>query len=141
MSNKLRIIVIVVLAIVIGVVLALKENGPSVVADEQTGREEVAQSGGLPRLVDLGADKCIPCKQMAPILEGLKREYAGRLTVDFIDVWKDPEQAQKYGVRIIPTQIFFDAAGVERFRHEGGMSKADILNKWKELGVDLGGVQ
>ncbi len=44
----------------------------------------------LPRVVDLGADKCKACKDLAPILEQLKKEYAGRVTVEFIDVWKTP---------------------------------------------------
>ena len=48
----------------------------------------------LPRLLDLGADKCVPCKMMAPILDELKTEFAGSLTVEFIDVWKNPEAAQ-----------------------------------------------
>ena len=91
----------------------------------------------LPRLLDLGADKCIPCKMMAPILEELRREYEGRFNVVFIDVWKDPSAGREYGVRIIPTQIFFDAAGKELFRHEGFFSKEDILGKWKEFGVNL----
>lgn len=91
----------------------------------------------LPRLVDLGADKCIPCKMMAPILAGLAKDFAGQLTVVFIDVWKNAEQGEPYGIRVIPTQIFFDAAGKERFRHEGFMPKKDILAKWQELGVEL----
>ena len=91
----------------------------------------------LPKLLDLGADKCIPCKMMAPILEELKREYAGRLEVEFIDVWKNPEAGQRYGIRMIPTQIFYDADGKELYRHVGFISKEDILSKWKELGVEL----
>jgi thioredoxin 1 len=91
----------------------------------------------LPRLVDLGATKCIPCKLMAPILEDLKKTYAGKLEVQFIDVWENPAEGPKYGIRIIPTQVFFDAAGKELFRHEGFFAKEDILAKWKELGVDL----
>lgn len=93
----------------------------------------------LPRLVDLGADRCIPCKMMAPILKALKTEYAGRMEVDFIDVWKNPDAGKPYGIKLIPTQIFFDATGKERFRHEGFFGKEDILAKWKELGVDLRG--
>lgn len=93
----------------------------------------------LPRLVDLGADKCIPCKQMAPILRELKSAYAGSLEVEFIDVWKNPEAAKPYKILLIPTQIFYDANGKERFRHEGFFGKEDILEKWKELGVDLSG--
>ncbi len=93
----------------------------------------------LPRLLDLGADKCIPCKAMAPILEDLKKEYAGRMDVEFIDVWKNQGAGKEHGVEMIPTQIFFDAEGKELFRHTGFFGKEDILGKWKELGVDLGG--
>jgi thioredoxin 1 len=92
----------------------------------------------LPRLLDLGAGKCIPCKMMAPVLAELRDTYKGRLDVVFLDVWEDPKPAETYGVSTIPTQIFFDAQGKERFRHEGFFSKEEILAKWKELGVDLG---
>jgi thioredoxin 1 len=96
-----------------------------------------AEPSKLPKLVDLGADKCIPCKAMAPILKDLKAEYAGRMDVEFIDVWKDPKPGKTYKIKLIPTQIFFDASGKERFRHEGFFGKEDILAKWKELGVDI----
>ncbi len=98
-----------------------------------------AEPGKLPRLMDLGADKCIPCKAMAPILKELKMEYAGRLDVEFVDVWKNPDAGRAHKLTLIPTQIFFDAFGRERFRHEGFYGKEDILVKWKELGVDLKG--
>jgi thioredoxin 1 len=74
---------------------------------------------------------------MAPILEELKREYAGRMEVEFIDVWKNEDAAKQYGIRLIPTQIFFDAAGKELFRHEGFFGRDDILGKWKELGIQF----
>jgi thioredoxin 1 len=91
----------------------------------------------LPKLLDLGAGKCIPCKMMFPVLDELKKEYAGKLEVEFIDVWKNPDAGKQYGIEVIPTQIFFDANGKELFRHIGFFAKADILAKWKELGVDL----
>ena len=91
----------------------------------------------LPKLLDLGAGKCIPCKMMAPILEEMKKDYAGTLEVEFIDVWKNPDAAKQYSIEVIPTQIFYDASGKELFRHIGFFSKDDILAKWKELGVDL----
>ena len=91
----------------------------------------------LPRLVDLGADKCIPCKMMAPILEDLKKTYVSKLEVEFIDVWKNSGAGEQYGIRVIPTQIFFSADGKELFRHEGFFAKEDILAKWKEFGVEL----
>src|SRR5512137_2326466 len=96
-----------------------------------------ADTAKLPKLVDLGADKCIPCKMMAPILADLKTNYVGQLDVEFIDVWKKPEAAKPFKIKLIPTQIFYDAKGKERFRHEGFFSKQDILAKWKELGVEL----
>lgn len=95
--------------------------------------------GSLPKLVDLGADKCIPCKMMAPVLQQLKKDYAGRMDVEFIDVWKDESAAKRYGIKLIPTQIFYAADGKELFRHEGFFGKDDILGKWKELGVDVSG--
>lgn len=91
----------------------------------------------LPRLVELGADRCVPCKLMAPILEELRNEYAGTLQIESIDVWKNPDAARQYGIRVIPTQIFYDASGRELFRHVGFFPKEDILAKWKELGVRL----
>ena len=91
----------------------------------------------LPRLVDLGAGKCIPCKQMKPILDDLARNYTDQFSVVFIDVWENREEGGKYGIRMIPTQIFYGADGKELARHEGFMAKKDILAKWKELGVEV----
>jgi len=91
----------------------------------------------LPRLVDLGAGKCIPCKQMKPILDDLARNYTDQFAVVFIDVWENREEGGKYGIRMIPTQIFYGADGKELARHEGFMAKKDILAKWKELGVEV----
>lgn len=98
---------------------------------------KTAQSQGkaLPRLVDLGAGKCIPCKMMKPILDDLKANYAETFKTEFIDVWENKEAATPYNINLIPTQIFFSADGKELFRHEGFFSKEDILSKWKELGV------
>lgn len=95
------------------------------------------QKTALPKLLDLGAGKCIPCKMMTPILEQMKKDYAGKLEVEFIDVWKNPDAAKPYKIEVIPTQIFYDASGNELFRHIGFFAKEDILAKWKELGVDL----
>jgi thioredoxin 1 len=97
-----------------------------------------APPAALPRLVDLGAGKCIPCKRMAPILEALKVDYAGTVNVQFIDVWKDPQAGTPYKIRLIPTQVFFDRTGRERFRHEGFFGRAEIEQIFKDsLGVAL----
>ncbi|QBG48982.1 thioredoxin [Verrucomicrobia bacterium S94] len=91
----------------------------------------------LPKLLDLGAGKCIPCKMMAPILDEMKETFAGQLDVEFIDVWENQEAGQQYGIRMIPTQIFFDADGQELFRHEGFYAREDMLKKWQELGFEF----
>jgi thioredoxin 1 len=93
-----------------------------------------ADSGKV-TMIDLGATECVPCKMMAPILEELKKEYAGRADIIFIDVWKDRSQAKKYGIRAIPTQIFFDASGREVYRHTGFMDKKRIVETLSRLGV------
>lgn len=103
--------------------------------------KQVQSGKSLPRLVDVGADKCVPCIMMAPILEELKKEYAGVLDVVFVDAWKNPTEARKYRVRGIPTQIFYDASGKERARHMGYMSKKAILGKFKDLGIPLGDIE
>ncbi|MGB9587095.1 MAG: thioredoxin family protein [Armatimonadota bacterium] len=91
----------------------------------------------IPKLLDLGASKCIPCKMMVPVLEELSKEYRGKLRVEFVDVWENPEVAQKLNIRGIPTQIFYDADGKELWRHEGYISKEDIIAKFAELGIKL----
>ncbi|MCK5684153.1 thioredoxin family protein [bacterium] len=89
----------------------------------------------LPRLVDLGRGTCIPCKMMTPILEELKKDYKDRVIVDYIDIGEKPEEAKKYGVRVIPTQILFDSAGKEVFRHEGFIPKKELITKFESIGV------
>lgn len=93
----------------------------------------------LPRLLDVGAKTCIPCKQMAPILDELKKEYAGKFGVEFVDISEKENvpRAQALGVKLIPTQIFYDADGKELFRHEGFYGREEILGKWKELKYDF----
>ena len=94
-----------------------------------------------PRLVDLGLPACIPCAIMAPGLEELKTEYAGRLQIEFIDTFYNPGAKTQYNAPFCATQIFIAASGKELFRHVGYYSKKDILAKWKELGVELPAVK
>lgn len=106
-------------------------------ASAKAAAKAVPAPQGLPRLVDVGADTCIPCKMMAPILEELKKEYTGIIEVKFVDVWKYPEEAQKYQVRGIPTQIFYDASGKELGRHMGFIDKEGILKGFEHFGVTI----
>lgn len=83
-------------------------------------------------MVDLGAKACIPCKMMMPVMEWAEKEYKGRAEIVFIDVWENPEQKDKFGLRAIPTQIFYDRTGKEVYRHEGFLDKkplSEMLDK------------
>jgi thioredoxin len=91
---------------------------------------------GMVNMIDLGAKKCIPCKMMAPIMKKMEKKYEGRAKVVFIDVWENREQATRFGIRAIPTQIFFDTQGAEVFRHVGFMSEDQIVQVMGKLGVN-----
>jgi thioredoxin 1 len=121
--------------LVLAVLLALFTLSGSVLlpASRAAGKKK---EPALPRLVDLGAGKCIPCKRMAPILEEMEKDYAGIVDIVFVDVWKNPKAAGPYRIRVIPTQIFYDRGGREVFRHEGFFSREDIEKVFAEkLGV------
>lgn len=90
---------------------------------------------GMATMVNLGANQCLPCRMMAPILEELKDEYKGKTAIVFLDVWKDPSQARRFKIRVIPTQIFFDKKGKEIYRHQGFLEKKKIIQILKKLGA------
>jgi len=89
----------------------------------------------LPKLLDFGAGKCIPCKKMAPILKELSEEYKGRVVIKIIEVYVERELTQVNRIRLIPTQIFFDAKNREVFRHEGFMDEEQIKKVFEKMGV------
>ena len=78
--------------------------------------------------IELGSVNCIPCKQMQPVMKSIEEKYGEQVKVIFYDVWKaDQKQyAQKYGIRLIPTQVFLDEEGKEFHRHEGFYPKSEI---------------
>ena len=81
---------------------------------------------GVVTVIDLGAKSCIPCKMMAPILEKLKEDYKDRASVVFIDVWKNPEVGNEFGITSIPTQIFYNKKGIEAQRHVGFLDEESM---------------
>jgi thioredoxin 1 len=134
MSRFTKVGLIVVLAAAMGVVVGTQLIAADD-ADAPAGKATI-ETSGVPKLLDLGSKTCIPCKMMAPILDELKTDYAGTFDVEFVDVGlrENAAKAEKYGVKTIPTQIFFDEKGAELWRHEGFLGKQEILAKWKELG-------
>ena len=96
--------------------------------------KDIVQSP-LPKLLDFGRGTCIPCKKMAPILKELAEEYKGRVDIKIIEVQHEREMTQANRIRLIPTQVFYDAKNVEVFRHEGFMDKEAIKNVFDKMGV------
>ena len=120
---------------------------------------EELKSYGLPIVIDFGADSCIPCKQMAPVLEKLNEELKGEAIILFVDVWKYGELATDFPVQVIPTQILIDAegnpyapsenVGVEYMQytyrdtgalaftvHQGGVTEGQLMEALAEMGVE-----
>ena len=114
----------------------------SIIGNSSSGRTETASDKlkdvpvkDMVTMVDLGADSCIPCKMMAPILKKMEKKYDGKAAIIFIDVWKQHDQAKRFGIRAIPTQIFFNKEGKEVYRHVGFMSEAAIVEQLKKMEV------
>ena len=106
-------------------------------SDSSTDRrfpKEIAQSP-LPKLLDFGRGKCIPCKKMAPILQELSEEYKDRVIIKIIEIDQEPGLTTANRIRLIPTQIFFDAKNQEVLRHEGFMSKDDVKKVFHKMGI------
>lgn len=143
MKLKQSILVIGIL-IAIGVVFVLikgsinqagKKPNPQVAIEDSKMDLQNQPTKKLPKLIDLGKGTCIPCIKMKPILDELAVEYEGRAIVKIIDLKYEPQEARKYRIRLIPTQIFFDSTGKEVYRHEGFMDKTSIKQKLLEMGV------
>ena len=100
-----------------------------------TNRLDIDFSKYLVTFIELGADRCIPCRQMQPIMKEIAETFADRVQVVFYDVWKDPEPARKYRIQLIPTQVFVDQKGKEIFRHVGLFPKEEILELLKKHGI------
>lgn len=106
---------------------------PATIADTEEFRDVPVK--GMVTMIDLGADKCVPCKMMAPIMAKIEKVYEGKAAIIFIDVWKHNEQAGRFGIRAIPTQIFYDEAGREVYRHVGFMGEKEIVKQLGKMGV------
>ncbi len=107
-------------------------------ASEQ-GREIVLEplpeipAPGMVTMVSLGAESCLPCRMMQPILKELRNEYENQVVLPFVDIWKYTDQGQRFRITTIPTQIFYDQNGVEVFRHAGFLDKKAIVEILDEL--------
>ena len=132
--------VLVILASVI-VYAAISQNSPEPQADPQAAEkpqsppEAVVQS--YPTMLELGSEGCIPCEQMKPVMAKLREEHGDLIRIEFHDVRKNQSIAQKYRIRLIPTQVFLKTDGTEFFRHEGFFPKEEIEKVFRDMGVPL----
>ena len=126
---------VIVLMVLIGVFWSLFSQTPSETTFPENRVSGEIPVKGMPTMVDPGANECIPCKMMVPAMENVEKKYKGKAAIIFIDVWKDKAPAKRFGIRAIPTQIFFDQEGKEIYRHEGFMSEAEIDRIFKKMGV------
>jgi thioredoxin 1 len=90
--------------------------------------------------IELGSVKCIPCRQMQPVMKSIEKRYGALVKVIFYDVWKksDKDYAKQYGVNLIPTQVFLDESGKEFFRHEGFYPEKEIDKLLQARGIKPG---
>ena len=107
-------------------------------APESTNTEEdfsKALKSGRPVLVDFGSNSCLPCRQLRPILQEIRKEQEGKVEVLVIDVYKYQDLAREFGIQAIPTIILFDSNAKEVFRNQGFMPKAAIMEQTRKVGV------
>lgn len=89
--------------------------------------------------VELGSVRCIPCKQMQPVMKSVERKYGRQIKVVFYDVWKEDQKkySRQYGIKLIPTQVFLDETGKEIFRHEGFFAEKEIDKFLQSKGLKI----
>lgn len=125
-----RLLLFAVFIALIGGVFVWKNSTSSI--DQGTAPDE---EENLPRMVQVSSPTCLPCLLMVPTINGLQKEYRGKVVIEEIDISGNTEAAEKYQIRATPTQIFFDSECKEFWRHEGFMSKKEIVRVFKEMGV------
>ena len=91
--------------------LILPNNNEDFVLEAESIDLDVLTAYGLPIIIDFGSDSCIPCQQMAPVLETMNEEMQGKAIIKFVDVWKYTDAADGFPIQVIPTQVFINSDG------------------------------
>lgn len=109
------------------IIFLFLNTGCDAQSKEETNKKDESSIAKV-TFVELGSVNCIPCKQMQPVMKAIEEKYGDQIKVVFHDVWKPEEKhyAQKYGIKLIPTQVFLDENGKEFHRHEGFYPETEI---------------
>ncbi len=110
-------------------------NAVSFAADFLTPKLQNAKKNNKFVMLELGSKGCIPCEKMKPVMEKLTKNYGKKLEVIFVDVRENPDIAKKWGVYVIPVQVFLDKNGKEVHRHIGYYPYEDIVPVLKNMGL------
>lgn len=129
---------LIYLSILVIAVLLLSCNKNDVKSESNnTSGNQIVDDGYKIEFVELGSVKCIPCKKMQPIMRSIEKKYGGQVKVTFYDVWEDNAPAKKFGIKLIPTQVFLDAKGKEIMRHQGFFAEKEIDKFLQSQGLTI----
>jgi thioredoxin 1 len=98
---------------------------------------KIPRGNGLPCIVEFGSDECDSCQKMAKLLDELAPKLEGKAEVIRLDTDVFPLEAERWQLRVIPTQIIFNAEGEEVDRHESYLPAEELLAKLKAAGAKL----
>ena len=126
------------IALLIAVAALAGCGGSSAESDSAAEPAAGDSSAAKPKVtfIELGANSCVPCKEMKPVMKGIEQTFGDQVEVIFYDVWEDPAPANEYGIQMIPTQVFLDENGEEFHRHTGFYPQADIEALLVERGLE-----
>ncbi|MDD5362456.1 MAG: thioredoxin family protein [Ignavibacteria bacterium] len=133
-SNKAALVLLLLISVFL---LSCKKSETKVNGDSAGNKDSLASKNYKIEFVELGSVNCIPCKKMQPVMKSIETKYKGLVKVTFHDVWKDEAPAKKYGIDLIPTQVFLDANGNELMRHEGFFAEEEIDKFLQSQGIKI----
>ena len=126
---------IITIAIIASIALisCQKQSNPSPAAKPAVTNSATAKI----KFLEIGSDKCIPCKQMKVVTENIVIKYGDELAFQYIDIYENKDVADDYKVQLIPTQIFYNQKGVEIFRHVGYFPEEKIDSLLQANGLKM----
>ncbi|WP_409069860.1 thioredoxin family protein [Clostridium sp. FAM 1755] len=142
MKKSIKLFIIFILIVIIAIMAWFKAVKPkegysntkgNLIKEENTNYE--ANIGKMPVLLELSSPTCGPCRKMTPIIKEIKEEYKNKVDTHIVDLTKNPQFGDKYKVSVVPTQVFLDKDGKVFLRHEGILTKDEIVDIINKMGV------